>query len=123
MHPRERLAYSAIEGRKVMKLPDGLRLIVWPVLSLEEAMAHPHLRGRKTIRRVSDPAFGEFDLPGFPVKFSDWPDRTDLKASRLGEDNEAVLREMLALSDAEIAELYAEQVLLRAPAVEEAGEA
>jgi len=45
MHPRERLAYSAIEGRKAMKLPDGLRLIVWPVLSLEEwDMARPMAR-------------------------------------------------------------------------------
>jgi len=45
MHPRERLAYSAIEGREVLKLPDGLRLIVWPVLSLEEwDMARPMAR-------------------------------------------------------------------------------
>jgi allantoinase len=36
MHPRERLPYSAIEGRRPLQLPDGLRLIVWPVLALEE---------------------------------------------------------------------------------------
>jgi crotonobetainyl-CoA:carnitine CoA-transferase CaiB-like acyl-CoA transferase len=48
------------------------------------------------------------------VKFSDWPDRTELKASRLGEDNDAVLREVLDLSDAEIGELYAAGVLLKA---------
>ena len=35
MHPRERLPYLAIEGRKPLRLPDGLRLIVWPVLALE----------------------------------------------------------------------------------------
>ena len=62
----------------------------------------------------SDPALGELAIPGMPVKFSAWPDRTDLKASRLGADNDAVLSEMLALSDAEIAKLYAEGVLLRA---------
>lgn len=94
---------------------DKFRVPCGPVHSLEEAMNHPHLRERKTIRRVSDPAFGEFDIPGFPVKFSDWPDRTDLKASRLGEDNEAILHEMLELSDAEIAQLYAENVLLKRP--------
>src|SRR5437763_21624 len=45
MHPRERLAYSPIEGRKPLKLPDGLRLIVWPVLALEEwDMARPMAR-------------------------------------------------------------------------------
>ena len=94
---------------------DEFRVPCGPVFSLEEAMDHPHLRGRKTVRRVKDPAFGEFDIPGFPVKFSDYPDRTDLKASRLGEDNEAVLREMLGMSDADIESLYQEKVLIRTP--------
>jgi CoA:oxalate CoA-transferase len=81
-------------------------------------MAEPHLRERRTVRRVSDPSFGEFDIPGFPVKFSDWPERSELKASRLGEDNEMVLQEMLGLSEHEIGELYSKGILLKAPAVE-----
>jgi allantoinase len=45
MHPRERLAYSAVEGRRPLRLPDGLRLIVWPVLALEEwDLARPMAR-------------------------------------------------------------------------------
>ena len=45
MHPRERVSYSAIKDRKPLKLPDGLRLIVWPVLALEEwDMARPMAR-------------------------------------------------------------------------------
>jgi CoA:oxalate CoA-transferase len=100
---------------------DKFRVPCGPVLSLQEAMDHPHLRERKTIRRVSDPAFGEFDIPGFPVKFSDYPDRTELKASRLGEDNEAVLRDTLGLSDAEIADLYQARVLLKRNAAENSG--
>lgn len=85
-----------------------------PVLELAESMAHPHLRERKTVRRVSDPRLGELELPGMPVKFSGWPDRTDLKASTLGEDNEAVLRDLLGMSDAEIARLDADGVLIKA---------
>ena len=54
---------------------DRERVPCAPVLKLEEAMAHPHLRGRKTVRRVRDEALGEFEVPGMPVKFSDWPDR------------------------------------------------
>ena len=88
-----------------------------PVLKLEEAMADPHLRERQTVRRTRDRAIGEFDLPGMPVKFSGWPQRSDLRAPRVGEDNERVMRELLGLSDAEIAQLYADQILLRpAPA-------
>lgn len=95
---------------------DRHRVPCGPVLTLQESMAHPHLRERQTVRRVSDPSFGEFDIPGFPVKFSDWPDRTEVKASRLGQDNDAVLREMLGLSEAEIGELYSAGILLKAPA-------
>ena len=35
MQPHERLAYLPIENRPPLKLPDGLRLILWPVMSLE----------------------------------------------------------------------------------------
>jgi crotonobetainyl-CoA:carnitine CoA-transferase CaiB-like acyl-CoA transferase len=50
-----------------------------------------------------------------PVKFSQWPDRTDLKASQLGADNAAILSEVLGMTAAEIEELRREQVLLTAP--------
>ncbi|HZP46417.1 MAG TPA: CoA transferase [Candidatus Binataceae bacterium] len=101
------------DRESVVAALDKFRVPCAPVLSLEEAMNHPHLRERRTVRRVSDPAFGDFDIPGFPVKFSEWPDRTELKASRLGEDNEAVLREMLEMTDDEISALYADKVLLK----------
>jgi CoA:oxalate CoA-transferase len=95
---------------------DKERVPCAPVLSLEEAVDHPHLRERKTVRKASDPRVGEFNLPAMPVKFSAWPDRTDLKASLVGQDNEAILREMLGLSAVEIGELYAAKILIKARA-------
>ena len=45
MHPRERLAYSPIEKRPPLSFPKGVRLVVWPVLALEEwDMARPMAR-------------------------------------------------------------------------------
>jgi hypothetical protein len=35
MEPHDRLSFSAIDQRPPLKLPEGLRLIVWPVLALE----------------------------------------------------------------------------------------
>jgi len=99
---------------------DAQRVPCAPVLKLEESMAQPHLRERKTVRRIKNEALGEFDLPGMPVKFSRWPDRTDLKASRVGADNAAILSEVLGMTAAEIEELYREQVLLAAPPVSQA---
>src|SRR5581483_7167127 len=36
MKPRDRALYSAIVDRPPLRLPDGLRLIVWPIVNLEE---------------------------------------------------------------------------------------
>ncbi len=95
---------------------------VAPILTLNEAMEHPHLRHRGTVRRVRDPFIGEFDIPGRPVKLSAWPEKEQLKAPLLGEDNERVLKELLDLSDREIAALYSEGVLIRDPKLRDSPE-
>jgi CoA:oxalate CoA-transferase len=86
-----------------------------PVLTLNEAMAHPHLRARGTVRQVADPQLGAFAIPGPPARFSRWPEPTNLRADLLGAHNEEVLKELAGLSDAEIAALYDEGVLVRDP--------
>ncbi len=35
MKPRERIAYSAIADRDRLELPDGARLVVWPIVNVE----------------------------------------------------------------------------------------
>jgi len=92
---------------------EAARIPCAPVLTLHEAIAHPHLRERGTVRHVKDRLIGEFDIPGMPAKFSAWPDRTDLHADLLGEHNEQVLRDLLSVSDEEIAALYDDKVLVR----------
>ena len=92
-----------------------------PVLTVHEAMAHPHLRQRGTVRRVRDEMIGAFDIPWLPVKFSRWAERSEIAAARLGEHNEEVLHELLCLSDKEIADLYADKVLVRDPLLEPSG--
>jgi CoA:oxalate CoA-transferase len=86
-----------------------------PVLTLNEAMRHPHLNERKTIRWIDDPILGKVAIPGLPVKFSAWPDRTELRSARLGEDNERILHDVLEMKDDQIAKLYADGVLVRDP--------
>lgn len=84
-----------------------------PVLTLNEAMAHPHLRERGTVRQVQDKILGKFDIPGFPVKFSRWTPSTELHADVLGQHNDEVLQELLGLSDEEVAALYRDKVLVQ----------
>jgi CoA:oxalate CoA-transferase len=92
---------------------DKERVPCAPVLTVNEAMAHPHLNQRKTVRWVHDPLLGRVAIPGIPVKFSAWPDRMEVRAARLGEDNERVLRDYLNLDDGQIRELYRTSVLVR----------
>jgi len=61
MHPTERLAYSPIDHRPPLKLPDGVRLVVWPVLSLE----HWDI-SRPMARMVISPPQGQALQPDHP---------------------------------------------------------
>ncbi len=61
MLPHERLPYSAIEGRAPLKLPAGARLVVWPVLALEEWDL-----SRPMARMVITPPQGQPMIPDLP---------------------------------------------------------
>jgi polysaccharide deacetylase len=61
MHPRERLAFSPIEGRPPLRFPDGIRLVVWPVFSLEDWDL-----SRPMARMVITPPQGAPQLPDLP---------------------------------------------------------
>jgi crotonobetainyl-CoA:carnitine CoA-transferase CaiB-like acyl-CoA transferase len=76
-----------------------------PVLSPAEAINHPHLRQRGTVTRMHDPLLGDIDLPGFPLKFSAFPEDLKLVAPTLGEHNGEILKRYLGYGDDRVAEL------------------
>jgi crotonobetainyl-CoA:carnitine CoA-transferase CaiB-like acyl-CoA transferase len=82
-----------------------------PVLTVEEAMQHPHLRERGTVRTVHDRVIGDFQVPGFPLRFSGFPDSLELEAPFLGEHNRRVLSTYLGYGNEQIAKLEGEGVL------------
>ncbi len=86
-----------------------------PILSVDEAMAHPHMRERRTVRTVSDRILGDFQVPGFPFRFSSFPDELPLEAPMLGEHNREVLRDYLGFSADRIEQLERSGVLHSAP--------
>jgi CoA:oxalate CoA-transferase len=90
-----------------------------PVLTLHETIAHPHLRQRGTVRRVADREIGAFDIPGLAAKFSRWAPLTEVRADRLGEHNEEILRDMLNLSEVEIRQLYLDRIIVRDPLLDQ----
>ena len=92
---------------------DKERVPCAPVLSVNEAINHPHLNERKTVRWVEDPLLGKLRFPVYLSSFPGWPDRIDVRSARLGEDHERLLHELLNLSDDRIKKLYSDGVLVR----------
>ena len=91
------------------------RVPVAPILSVREAMEHPHLVARGTVRTINDPILGEFKIPGFPLRFSGFPAEIEFDAPLLGEHNTAVLERYLGFSAERVAELETAGILHRAP--------
>jgi crotonobetainyl-CoA:carnitine CoA-transferase CaiB-like acyl-CoA transferase len=87
-----------------------------PILSLEEAVQHPHLRERGTVRTVHDRILGDFDVPGFALRFSEFPARLELEAPFLGEHNEEVLTKHLGYAPARVNELAEKGIIRKGPA-------
>jgi CoA:oxalate CoA-transferase len=88
------------------------------VLTVNEAVNHPHLNERKTVKWIEDRLLGKVAVPSVPVKFSSWPDRTDVRIARRGEDNERVLHELLGMTEDQIKGLYAKGILVHDPTLE-----
>ena len=81
-----------------------------PVLSVAEAVNHPHLRQCGTVVRHNDRLHGEFDRPGFPLRFSDCAEPLELEAALRGEHHAEVLRQC-GHDDEEIEMLRKEGIL------------
>jgi crotonobetainyl-CoA:carnitine CoA-transferase CaiB-like acyl-CoA transferase len=84
---------------------------VAPVLSVADAMEHPHLVERGTIKAIDDRVLGKFSIPGNPLRYSAFPDPLPLEAPLLGEHNREVLTEILSYSDQEFAALEGEDII------------
>ncbi|MBV1904686.1 MAG: CoA transferase [Pseudomonadales bacterium] len=98
--------------QQVIEILEEARVPVAPVLSLKEAMAHPHLIERGTVRTVTEREFGTFQVPGMPLRFSEYDNDLELQAPFLGEHNREVLTDVLSYTALQIAELEQQGVLI-----------
>jgi CoA:oxalate CoA-transferase len=88
------------------------RVPVSPVLTVAEAMRHPHLLERGTARRIDHPVLGPFLVPGNPLRFSEGLPPPPNPALMLGEHNREVLRHYLELTDDRLMALEEASVLV-----------
>lgn len=100
---------AAVEALREARLPSA------PILTVEKAMQHPHLIERQTVQTVHDRLLGDIQVPGFPLRFSSFPERLELDAPFLGEHNEKVLSSYLGYTRAQIESLERDGVLRSLP--------
>jgi crotonobetainyl-CoA:carnitine CoA-transferase CaiB-like acyl-CoA transferase len=105
---------ASADDEEVQRALEKHRVPFAPVLTVEQAMNHPHLRERRTIRTVQDRFLGEFEIPGFPLRFSEYGELS-LEAPTLGEHNSEILAEYLGSTTIRIDELAAAGVIHRGP--------
>jgi CoA:oxalate CoA-transferase len=100
---------AAVAALREARIPSA------PVLTVEQAMAHPHLIERRTVRTIHDRLMGDFQVPGFPLRFSNFPDELELDAPFLGEHNARVLSDYLGYAPGDIERLARNGVLFSKP--------
>ncbi|MGH7949688.1 MAG: CoA transferase, partial [Candidatus Binataceae bacterium] len=83
----------------------------FPVYSPAEVAENEQYRARRFFVDHDHPAAGHVRMPGAPCDFSATPWRIRRGAPRLGEHNQRVYRERLAIDDAQLRALAAEQVI------------
>ncbi len=103
-------------------LEDALDLLVehnvphGRILTVPQAMEHPHNLARRVLRTVPDDRWGEITLPGVPIRIESVVE-ADLRAEDLGQSSERVLAELLAY-DAERIEALVSSGAVRVPAAD-----
>ena len=85
-------------------------VVTAPVLTVPQAMRHPHLRERGTVITVKDPVYGSLEVPASPLRFSEFR-QLDLVAASLGEHNVEILAKYLGYSADRVRELEAAGVI------------
>ena len=87
---------------EVMDICNPLNIPVGPILSMKEISEDESLRQTGTIVNVAHPERGDYLTVGNPIKLSDSPVEV-LRSPLLGEHTSEILKEVLGMSDADIA--------------------
>jgi crotonobetainyl-CoA:carnitine CoA-transferase CaiB-like acyl-CoA transferase len=102
---------STLDRDEAVKLLREEGVAASPVLSLDEALAHPYFRARGISQLVDHPLAGPEQVFTLPWKLSQTPARIAGPAPLLGQHNRQVLMDLIGLSDVEFDDLRREGVI------------
>ena len=75
-----------------------------------EGLTEPQLAARDWFKDMTHPDLGTHKYNGFPWRFADCELKALIPPPRLGEHTDELLRDLLSMSEAQIAELKAQDV-------------
>lgn len=86
----------------------GVEMPVAPIYDSHETFADPHLEAQGFWVEVDHPAAGRYEVPNFPVKFSETPGKVTSASPMLGQHTEEILTTLLGYTQDQIRELEKE---------------
>jgi crotonobetainyl-CoA:carnitine CoA-transferase CaiB-like acyl-CoA transferase len=101
-------AMAKLTRAEAVALLDAADVPNGPVLTMDETFADPHVRARGSVGEFTHPLLGAFPALRLPYRFDGLADPEIQRPPLLGEDTEAVLRDLLQYSQAQIETLRAE---------------
>jgi len=97
-------------AEEVMKLLQEAGIAAGVVQDAADLSRDPQLKARDFFVETEHPTLGKMSFDGSPIKLSDTPAQFQRAAPLLGQDNDYVYRELLGMSESEIAEYISEGV-------------
>jgi formyl-CoA transferase len=111
----KRIVEEWTEKKEVKEVIDFLlskKIPCAPIYTVKEVVEDEHIaKARRMIREVEHPAAGTVKVIGSPVNLSETPTEVHSPAPLLGEHTEAVLKDLLNLTPAEILSLKEEKAI------------
>jgi len=97
--------------RPLMELLDAHEVPASPINSIVEIFADPQYRARGSIVAVEDERYGTLRMPGIVPRLSKSPGAIRHAGRALGADNDEVYRDLLGMTDEEMALLRRKRVI------------
>jgi formyl-CoA transferase len=111
----KRIVEEWTEKKEVREIIDFLlskKIPCAPIYTVKEVVEDEHIaKSRQMIREVEHPIAGPVKVIGSPINMSETPAEVNSPAPLLGEHTELVLKEILNLTDAQIAMLRKENAI------------
>ena len=103
--------FATQESDAVLALFDRENVVAGLVYDVRDIFTDPHYAARENIVTVKDDDFGHVRMQGVVPHFARTPGSVRRPGGRLGQDNDAVYKKELGLSDADLERLRAERAI------------